>query len=145
LIVAGTASIAQTVGTANAVEWAKLALNAFQTPVLKVTRIRYGDDDRPCSYEEVVLPLDRFPGLTPNGGDIPDIVVLAQRHGVSLGRATERVSIVPATRDVALHLRIAAGTDVVKLDRITETADGEPIEWRVAFARKTVWESASLA
>jgi hypothetical protein len=27
--------------------------------------------------------------------------------------------------------------DAVKLDRVTETADGAPIEWRVAYARKT--------
>jgi DNA-binding GntR family transcriptional regulator len=67
----------------------------------------------------------------------PDIIELAQRHGLTLGRASERVSIVPASTDVARHLRIAPGTDVVKLDRVTETADGTPIEWRVAFTRKS--------
>ena len=89
------------------------------------------------ALEEVVLPLERFPGLAPNGGDIPDIVELAQRHGLSLGRVTARISIVRATRDVASHLGIAAGTNVMKLDRITENAVGEPIEWRVAFMQTT--------
>jgi DNA-binding GntR family transcriptional regulator len=130
-------SIAQTVGTANVAEWAKLVLSNLQAPVLRVTRLRHDDQARSVALEEVVLPLDRFPGLAPNGGDIPDIVELAQRHGLSLGRVTERISIVRATRDVASHLRITAGTDVMKLDRVTETADGRPIEWRVAFARAT--------
>jgi DNA-binding GntR family transcriptional regulator len=47
----------------------------------------------------------------------------------------ERISIVPSIREVAQHLGIAAGADVMKLDRIVETADGEPIEWRVAFRK----------
>jgi DNA-binding GntR family transcriptional regulator len=136
--VAHSLSIAQTVETANIVEWAKLALNSSQARVLRVTRIRFDDNDHPIALEEAILPLDRLPGLTPNGGgDVPDIVELAQRYGLSLGRATERISIVQATKDVASHLGITAGTDVMKLDRITETVDGEPVEWRVAFARIT--------
>jgi DNA-binding GntR family transcriptional regulator len=135
--VAALVSIAQTVGTASVAEWAKLVLSNLQAPVLRVTRLRHDDQARSVALEEVVLPLDRFPGLAPNGGDIPDIVELAQRHGLSLGRVTERISIVRATRDISSHLRITAGTDVMKLDRVTETADGRPIEWRVAFARAT--------
>ena len=127
-------SISQTVGTATIVEWAKLALSTPQARALRVTRILFDDNDHPIALEEAVLPLERFPGLSPNGGgDIPDITELAKRHGISLGRASERVSIVQATRDVASHLGIAFGTDVVKLDRIVETADGEPVEWRVAY------------
>ena len=45
------------------------------------------------------------------------------------------MSIVRASNDVAVHLGIAAGTDVLKLDRICETVDGEPLEWRVAFRK----------
>ena len=131
-----TLSIAQNAGTANIVEWAKLALSSPHARVLRVTRILFDDKDRPIVLEEVVLPLERFPGLSANGGDdVPNIIELAQRHGISLGRATERISIVPAIKDIASHLRIAFGTDVMKLDRITETADGEPIEWRVAYRK----------
>jgi DNA-binding GntR family transcriptional regulator len=135
--VAALISIAQTVGTANVAEWAKLVLSNLQAPVLRVTRLRHDDQTRSVALEEVVLPLDRFPGLAPNGGDIPDIVELAQRHGLSLGRVTERISIVRATSDVASHLQITARSNVMKLDRITETVDGKPVEWRVAFARTT--------
>jgi hypothetical protein len=33
-----------------------------------------------------------------------------------------------------LHLGIVVGTHVLKLDRVIETTDGRPIEWRVAFS-----------
>ena len=41
--------------------------------------------------------------------DASDITELAQCYGLSLGHATARVSIVPATGEVAQHLGIAAG------------------------------------
>ena len=131
-VLAHTALIAQSTGIATVEEWAKLDLNAPNSRVLRVTRVRR---DTAVTLEEVVLPLERFAGLTPNGSDVPDLTELAQRHGISLGRAIERVSIVPATKDVASHLKIAAGANLLKLDRIAETADGEPVEWRVTYRK----------
>jgi GntR family transcriptional regulator len=116
----------------NAVERTKLALNAPHARVLRVTRIQYDASGHPLAREDVVLPLDRFPGLT---ADVSYITELAQCYGLSLGRATERISIVPATSGVAMHLGITAGTNVMKLDRVAETADGEPVEWRVTFRK----------
>src|SRR5262245_46701172 len=135
VVMAYTLSIAQSAGTATLIEWAKLALSAPKARVLRVTRILFDVGDRPLALEEVVLALERLPGLAANDGDIPDIMELARLHGLTLGRATERVSIVKATEDVASHLRISAGANVMKLDRIVETANGAPIEWRVAFRR----------
>src|SRR5262245_34874996 len=126
-----TALITQSTGTPTIEEWAKLDLDAPNSRVLRLTRVRYDDNNHPLAVEEVVLALERFPGLTANGGDVPDIVELAQRHGHSLGHASERLVIVHATRDVASHLRIAPGADVLKLNRIVETVDGDPVEWRV--------------
>jgi GntR family transcriptional regulator len=128
-------SIAQTADTANLVEWAKLALNSPQARVLRVTRLRYDAPGQPIALEEVVLVLDRFPGLAADGGDVPDIVELAQRYAMSLGRCSERMSLVRPSVEVARHLGIAAGADVLKLDRIAQTIDGEPVEWRVTFQR----------
>jgi GntR family transcriptional regulator len=132
-VVAHIALITQSTGVATVEEWAKLNLNAPNSRVLRVTRLRR---DTAVTLEEVVLPLERLPAISSIGSSrIFDITDLAQRHGLSLGRATERVSIVPATKDVAAHLGIAAGANVMKLDRVAETADGEPIEWRVAFRK----------
>src|SRR5262245_8405330 len=122
------------IGPATVREWAKLDLNVPNSRVLRVTRIQFESASHPLAVEEIVLALERLPGLSPNG-DIPDITELAQSLGLELGRATERVSIVKATKDVAAHLRIAAGCDVMKLDRIVETASGDPIEWRATFRK----------
>jgi DNA-binding GntR family transcriptional regulator len=130
-----SALITQSTGTATIEEWAKLDLNAPNSRVLRLTRVRRDGNNAPLAVEEVVLALERFRGLDANGGDVPDLVELAQRHGLSLGHASERVVIVHATKDVASHLQIALGTDVLKLNRIVETADGEPVEWRVTFRK----------
>ena len=130
-----TTLITQGIGTATVEEWARLDLNAPNSAVLRLTRVQLDDTHDPLGVEEVVLAIERFPGLAAHGGDVPDLFKLAQCHGVSLRRATERVSIVRATKDVALHLQIAPGTDVLKLDRIVETADGERVEWRVTFRK----------
>ena len=124
------ASIAKTTAPASDVERALLKIDG-KAPVLRVVRVRYDDNGRPLSYEEVVLPLERFPGLASDPS--PGIFELARRYGLSLGRATERATIATATADVASHLGIAARSNVVKLDRIIKTADGVPVEWRVAY------------
>ena len=126
------ALITQNTDMANAVERTKLALTVPHSCVLRLMRIRYDAPGCPAALEVVVLPLDRFPGLT---ADVSDITELAQCYGLTLGRAAERISIVQATSAVAQHLGIAAGANVLKLDRVIETADGEPIEWRVAYRK----------
>ena len=133
---ASTALITQSTGPPTVEEWAKLNLNAPGSRVLRLTRVRHDAPyDPPVALEEVVLALDRFPGLLPNGGDVPDVVELAQRHNLSLGRATERVRVIQATKAIALHLGVAMGTNVLRLERIAETVDGEPVEWRVTFRK----------
>jgi DNA-binding GntR family transcriptional regulator len=135
LIVAGVIP-EQTIGTANITEWAKLALSDLQAGVLRATRLRHDDQGRPVALEKVVLVLDKFPGLASTAGPIPDVTELARQHGLSLARAMERISIVPATGEVALHLGVAPGTSVVKADRLVETTDGVHVEWRVAFSKR---------
>ena len=124
----------QSTGIATVEEWAKLDLNA-SARVLRLTRTLHDDHNLPLGVEVIVLALDRFPGLTANGADIPEIIELGRRHGVSVGRASERVSIVSATKDVASHLGVTTGANVLKLDRVAETIDGEPVEWRVAYRK----------
>jgi DNA-binding GntR family transcriptional regulator len=128
--------IRESTGIATLEEWAKLDLNAHNSRVLRVTNVRHDESCRPLALEEVVIALERFPGFSPNGSSgIPDITELARRHGLRLGRASERVAIVRVSKDVASHLQIPAGTDVMKLNRVVETADGEPVEWRVTFRK----------
>jgi DNA-binding GntR family transcriptional regulator len=113
----------------------ELDLSAANSRVLRLTRVLNDDNNHPVAVEEVVLALEQFRGLAADGGNVPDLVELAQRHGLSLGHACERVVIVHASKDVASHLQIAVGTDVLRLNRIVETVDGEPVEWRVTFRK----------
>jgi DNA-binding GntR family transcriptional regulator len=130
-----TALITQNIDVPTLEEWAKLDLNAPNSRVLRLTRVQLDDKSHPLCVEEVVVALEHFPGLPPDSTDFPDITELAQQHGLALGRATERMSIVRATKDAASHLQIAVGTDVLKVNRIVETVDGDPVEWRVTFRR----------
>jgi DNA-binding GntR family transcriptional regulator len=130
-----TALITQSTGAATIEEWAKLDLDAPNSRVLRLTRVQLDDNGHPLGVEEVVLALERLPDLAANSGDVPDIIELAQRHRIMLGPSSERIRIIQVTKPIALRLGIAAGANVVKLDRIAETADGQPIEWRVAFAK----------
>jgi hypothetical protein len=104
-----TAQITQNISTATIEEWAKLDLEAPNSRVLRLTRVRYDDNDHPLALEEVVFALERLPGLAADGGEVLDITEL---HGLSLSRVSERVGIVPDTKDVALHLAIARGKDM---------------------------------
>jgi DNA-binding GntR family transcriptional regulator len=133
--VARIVEIERIVGTANVVKWARLALADLQAPVLRVKRLQHDDQDRPIALEIVVLVLARFPGLEGDGGAIPEIGELARRYSLSLSGTRERLSLAQATSDVALHLGTSVGADVLKRDRVVETADGEPLEWLVAFSR----------
>jgi DNA-binding GntR family transcriptional regulator len=130
-----TTLITHSTGPPTVEEWAKLDLNAPNAHVLRLTRVQLDDTHAPLGVEEVVLALERFPGLAVNGAAVPDLIELAEQHGILLRHATERLSIVPATKQVALQLQIAPGTDVLKLNRIVETANGEPVEWRVTFRK----------
>jgi DNA-binding GntR family transcriptional regulator len=131
-----TTLITQSTGPPTVEEWAKLDLDPPNSHVLRLTRVRHGAPyHSPVALEEVVLALDRFPGLLPNGHAIPDVIELAQRHNLTLGRATERVRVMQATKAISLHLGVAMGSDVLRLERIAETADGEPVEWRVTFRK----------
>jgi len=48
-----------------------------------------------------------------------------------LGNAREQLSATTTTSEIAAHLGIAIDTPVLKIDRVTETADGAPLLWQI--------------
>jgi DNA-binding GntR family transcriptional regulator len=52
---------------------------------------------------------------------------------VVLGKATERVRTVRAGKAVAAFLGVGVGKRIARMDRITQSADGLPVEWRIAY------------
>jgi GntR family transcriptional regulator len=84
-------------------------------------------------YEEACLAASQLPGL--DGADAGNYAVsaLAQRHGLHLANATERVSLVEASPEVAVQLGVAPQTPLLRLDRVVFAMDGRPVEWWVGL------------
>jgi GntR family transcriptional regulator len=116
-------------GTANELECARLRLRMLD-PVYRIRCVRL-HEDQPFMVEEASMPAPLFPGLAEHNGFPNHIAVLAQQHGMLLGKAEERISIHAAPPAVAEALRVAPSSPVMVLDRVMLTLDGLPIEWRV--------------
>ena len=98
--------------------------------VFRVHRVRL-DKDRPFMVETLSLPAALFPDLLKSNSKPPHVAELAQRHGILLGKAEERVSVETATSDVAKTLQIEVGAPVAVLDRVVFGLDRRPVEWRI--------------
>ncbi|KAB2937850.1 MAG: GntR family transcriptional regulator [Hyphomicrobium sp.] len=124
--------IEQRKGPATALERERLQLSA-EDPVLRTRRLRCCAG-RPLMYEEARLALSRFPAIDRSrvAGDYR-IMALAQRCGMHLARASERVSLAEATGEVGELLGIEPGKALLRLDRVILTMHGEPVEWRIGL------------
>jgi len=118
-----------TEGKANALERERLRLQAADH-VYRIRRVQ-SHDGRPFMVEDVSMPATIFPRLVEMNGVNHRIAILAQRHGVLLGKAQERISIGQASPEAAEVLGIAPATAILSLDRVTQTLDGYPVEWRI--------------
>ena len=132
--------VARTTGVADATEQERLKL-AEGDMVLRVTRVR-SEGEVPVRYDVSVLPLARFPGLTPESNLHQDIATLARAHGVALGRVVETADTVDVPWEVAEHLRIDPDEAVLRVERIVRSAEGTPIEWCVGFV--VLWRDNHL-
>jgi len=120
-------------GIAGEPERNRLRLGAHD-PVYRIRRVRHRQD-RPFMVEEVALPAALFPGLAENNGSSLGITLLAQKYGLLLGKAEERLTIAAAAPAVAAALGVAPAAPIVVLDRIMRTIEGRPIEWRIGQCR----------
>jgi GntR family transcriptional regulator len=120
-----------TQGTANPAECGRLHLR----PDDKVWRIQQVRLHRGEAFmvEEVVVPVTLFPGLDEQDALPHRIVVLAQQHGILLGKGDERVSIGAASPSVAAALNLKAGAPILVLDRTVHDLDGQAVEWRLGM------------
>ena len=127
-----TRLLEQTMGTADPAECKHLQLTSAD-PVLSTRRLR-SVDGQPFMYEHAHLATRRLPGIE-SADDARDyrISALAQKFGVHLTRATERVSLANPSPEVAEALAVEPGRMLLKLDRIIRGTDNLPIEWRLGF------------
>ncbi len=124
-----------TEGTANELECDRLRLQVSDQVVrVRCTRLH---QNRPFMVEEASMPADLFPRLAQINGFPHPIVALAQRHGILVGKAEERISVNFASPAVAEALGIPPSSPILVLDRVLLTLDGRPIEWRLGQCNLT--------
>jgi GntR family transcriptional regulator len=100
-----------------------------QDLVWRMRRLRR-DGTRVFMHEHVTLPVSLFPDVR---ADVPQrIVALAHRRGLMLGPAEEVVSPVVASPEAVEAMSLRPGTQVLLLDRVVRTTEGQPVEWRRA-------------
>jgi GntR family transcriptional regulator len=116
-------------GPASAAECARLQLRP-QESVYRVRRVRE-HDGQPFMVEEAALPAALFPSLGSQKEPSHRIVLLAQEYRILLGKAEERISIGRATPDVAKAIGVAPEAPILVLDRVVQSLDGRPVEWRL--------------
>ena len=118
-------------GVANEMECARLCLPTGDR-VYRIRRVRLREDE-PFMYEEASMPATLFPGPEEMSASTHRIVCLAQKYGIMLGKAEERVSVGIASPAVAEALNVAAGSPIAVLDRVVHAMDGRPVEWRMGW------------
>jgi GntR family transcriptional regulator len=116
---------------ANELECARLCLPTGDR-VYRIRRVRLSDDE-PFMVEEASVPAALFSGLEEMSALTHRIVCLAQKYGILLGKAEERISIASASPEVADALCVARGSPVTVLDRVVRAMDGQPVEWRIGW------------
>jgi len=88
---------------------------------------------QPFLFEVVAVAASRLPGLELGSLHDHPIATLAQRHGVHLTQGSENLSLAAATCEAAASLCVEPGKMLLKLDRVLFSADGHPVEWRLAL------------
>jgi len=119
-----------TEGEANDMECRRLRLQAADN-VFRISRV-HAHAGQTFMFEETSMPASLFPGLLQKTELPQPLAVVAQRHGVLLGKAQERISVGRASTNAAAVLGIAPRGPILELDRVILALNGRPIEWRIS-------------
>ena len=118
-------------GASTALEQQRLDIGPKDS-VLRVRRL-WKREARPLMLEDARVAASRLPGFEIDGTEDCSISEMAQRHGVHLAQAVERVDLLKATPEAARALLVQPAAILMRLDRVISAAAGHPIEWRVAL------------
>jgi GntR family transcriptional regulator len=99
------------------------------SPVVRVERVRYADDE-PMAVETVYLDQARFAGIgAALTADASLYALLESRHGVVPAHADETIETVLAPPAAARLLGTDAATPMLLLTRSTRDVSGRPVEY----------------
>lgn len=112
----------------------KLRLPA-DAPVAEIKRVRLVNRE-PISYEVTWLPSDvgdRLRQADLAGRDI--FLILENDFGLALGHADLQIDAMQADERLAEALSVAEGTALLRIERLTHTADGAPLDYEHLYFR----------
>ncbi len=106
-------------------------------PLDRVIRIRnvLSLDARPVIVDDITVAADLFPGLTEKiflARNNTIYHLFQSRYGINVLRTDERLRAVPAPRDVAALLGVAAGAPLLEIRRVALTFRDRPVELRIS-------------
>lgn len=136
-------------GPAKASEAGRLAL-APGDEVIRIARVR-SLAGRPAIFERIVLPAALFPGLDERALPNTLYTLYARDYGITIARAEERLSAVPAGAEAARYLGIERDAPLLAIDRTalaldTNPGGGRAVEWRVSLCdTREIFYSVTLA
>lgn len=112
----------------------RLAL-AEGSSVTRIRRVRLLDG-QPVSLDVTWLPQAMGDRLQHEDLDHRDIfLILENDYGIPLGHADLAMDAVTADVELARHLGLAPGDAVLRVDRLTHTRDGHPIDYETLYCR----------
>ena len=86
---------------------------------------------KPVISEHITLAAKRFPSLAQEDDPPNELYQFyEQRFGMTVHRAVEQLRAISAGAWEAEHLGVKRGAPLLEINRIAETIDGTPIEWR---------------
>ncbi len=101
------------------------------TPVLRIDRIRYADDE-PMSIEYVVVPVAAVPE---NYDGKTSLYAAMSKMGANPVRMLQRMRAEPATKAQSNQLGCAAGAALLAIQRLSYAADGRTVEYTHSLYR----------
>jgi GntR family transcriptional regulator len=112
----------------------KLGL-AIDQSVTEIRRVRYLNRE-PVSLEITYLPEEIGERLRKADLATRDIfLVMENDYGIPLGHADLRIDATLADLHLANHLNIQEGAALLRLERLTHTADGQPLDFEYLYFR----------
>lgn len=103
--------------------------------VIEIRRVRYLDRE-PVSLDVTYVPAGLGERLVRE--DLPrrDIfLILENDYGIALGNAELQIESMAADAELASLLNVAAGTPVLRIERLTYTAEGQPLDFEYLHYR----------
>lgn len=102
--------------------------------LVELRRVRLADGV-PISFETMYLPEGRFPNLIERKLSGSLSLLLAREYGAVVGRISESIEVVSATKSTARMLEIAPGNPLLEVTRVSRDEQGLGLEYSIDYFR----------